>query len=243
MDINKFKQAEAQYQELKIQMEKGEINSSEMKTKLKEIMITDDQGNYWMIGGKTGKWYTYTESEWKEENPYKDEAIETQRIFQDETKMAEKEETPPVSEEKEAIVTCRACQATMPVKSLYCQVCGANQKEPVRAETVKPVKAESELLIKSIKLVPMIFFFGGLGLIVGILFGATFGIFDIFGDFIYQFPIMLQETRGKIQGGLIFAAMGGISGFIFFAFISIIMTGIYNFISFFFGGLRFKTKP
>ena len=89
----------------------------------------------------------------------------------------------------------------------------------------------------------MIFFFGGLGLIVGILFGATFGIFNILGDFIYQFPIMLQETRGKIQGGLIFAAMGGISGFIFFAFISIILTGIYNFISFFFGGLRFTTKP
>ena len=89
----------------------------------------------------------------------------------------------------------------------------------------------------------MIFFFGGLGLIVGVLCGATFGIFNILGDFIYQFPIMLQETRGKIQGGLIFAAMGGISGFIFFAFISIIMTGIYNFISFFFGGLRFKTKP
>jgi len=243
MDINKFKQAEARYQELKIQMEKGEINSNEMKAKLKEIMITDEQGIYWMIGGKTGKWYTYTDSEWREDSPYQDEAIETQRIAQDETIMVEQEETPPDSDETETIVTCKTCQAKMPVKSQYCQVCGANQKEPVRTETVKPLKTESELLIKSIKLVPMIFFFGGLGLIVGILFGATFGIFNILGDFIYQFPIMLQETRGKIQGGLIFAAMGGISGFMFFAFISIILTGIYNFISFFFGGLRFKTKP
>jgi hypothetical protein len=242
MDINKFKQAEAKYQELKVRMEKGEISSNEMKSKLKEIMVTDEQGNYWMIGGKTGKWYTYTESEWKEDNPYQDEVIETQRLDRDETLTVEKKETIQDAEETEAIVTCRSCQAKMPAKSIYCQVCGASQKEPARTETVRPVKAESELLIKSIKLVPMIFFFGGLGLIVGILFGATFGIFNIFGDVIYQFPIMLQETRGKIQGGLIFAAMGGISGFIFFAFISVIMTGIYNFISFFFGGLRFKTK-
>ena len=33
----------------------------------------------------------------------------------------------------------------------------------------------------------MIFFFGGLGLILGILSGATFGIFNILGDFIYSY--------------------------------------------------------
>jgi hypothetical protein len=232
MDINKFKQAEAKYQGLKAQMEKREINADEMKKKLKETMITDEQGNYWMIGGKTGKWYTYSESEWKEDTPY-----------QDDTKLEEKKDEPLISDETEATVICKVCQAKMSSRSAYCQICGANQKEPVKTGTVKPLKAESELLVKSVKLVPMIFFFGGLGLIVGILFGATFGIFNILGDFIYQFPIMLQETRGKIQGGLIFAAMGGISSFIFFAFISVILTGIYNFISFFFGGLRFKTKP
>ncbi len=232
MDINKFKQAETRYQELKVQMEKRESNADEMKKKLKEIMITDEEGNYWMIGGKTGKWYTYSESEWKEDTPYDDD-----------TKLVEKKDESLIPDETEATVTCKVCQAKMSSRSAYCQVCGANQKEPVRTGTVKPVKAESELLVKSIRLVPMIFFFGGLGLIIGILFGATFGIFNILGDFIYQFPIMLQETRGKIQGGLIFAAMGGISGFVFFAFISIILTGIYNFISFFFGGLRFTTKP
>jgi hypothetical protein len=53
---------------------------------------------------------------------------------------------------------------------------------------------------------------------------------------------MLQETRGKIQGGLIFAAMGGICGFILFALVSVIISAIYNGISYFFGGIRFKVK-
>ena len=99
------------------------------------------------------------------------------------------------------------------------------------------------MLIKSIKMVPMIFFLGGLGLIIGVLFGATFGIFNLMEDFIYQFPIMLQETRGKIQGGLIFAAMGGITGFIVFSLISLVITSIYNALSFFFGGIRLRIKP
>ena len=40
-----------------------------------------------MIGGKSGKWYTYNGEEWLEDNPYRDISIdldassETQRYF------------------------------------------------------------------------------------------------------------------------------------------------------------------
>lgn len=242
MDIDKFKKAEAKYQELKSLLDNGEIDAADMKKKLKETMVTDENGNYWMIGGKTGKWYNYRESEWKEGNPYPGDTQETQSLSEPEQPVVEiKQKTPP-QEESADFAICKICKARIPVQAVFCQICGANQKEPQKTGPAQGMRHPSEMLVKSIKLVPMIFFFGGLGLIVGVLLGATFGIFDIFGDFIFQFPVMLQETRGKIQGGLIFAAMGGISGFIVFALFSVILTGIYNFISFFFGGIRFKIK-
>ena len=242
MDIDKFKEAEAKYLQLKSQLDRGEINAAEMKKQLKETMIIDENGNYWMIGGKSGKWYNYRDSEWKESNPYPEKSIETQPISDQEQPVVEITRKQIIPEESAEFVICKTCKSRIPVHTVYCQNCGANQKEPGRAEPTHMLKMRSEILIKSIKLVPMIFFFGGLGLIIGVLLGATFGIFDIFGDLIFQFPIMLQETRGKIQGGLIFAAMGGISGFIVLAFFSIIITGIYNFISYFFGGIRFNIK-
>jgi hypothetical protein len=241
--MNKFKEAEAKYREIKLQLDRNEINADEMKKMLKDIMVKDEGGNYWMIGGKTGKWYTFQDSEWKEDDPYKEAAVETQRyIKEDQDVGVFQEDEAPMKLEDSSLNLCRFCKSRIAPHSVYCHICGANQKETERTSTVKLLKGESELGVKSIKFLPMIFFFGGLGLILGILFGATFGIFNILGDLIYQFPVMLQETRGKIQGGLIFAAMGGIGGYIVFAFFSIAITAIYNFISFFFGGLRFKTR-
>lgn len=241
--MNKFKFAEEKYRELKMKLDLKQINAEEMKKELKEIMVTDERGNYWMIGGKTGKWYTFHEAtkEWKEGDPYGEEVTETQAFEKKEPPVEGKPE-PELKVETTGQRLCKFCKSRISSLALYCPICGGNQKETEKAGSARPLKGEFELLVKSIKLVPMIFFLGGLGLIIGILCGATFGIFNILGDLIYQFPVMLQETRGKIQGGLIFAAMGGIGGFLVMALVSVIATGIYNFIAFFFGGLRFKVK-
>jgi hypothetical protein len=98
------------------------------------------------------------------------------------------------------------------------------------------------MLIRSVRIVSLIFFFGGLGLVAGVIFGATFGIFKIFGDLIFQFPLMLQEMQGKIQGGLFFGAIGGIAGFIGCALLAVLFGLLYNALAFVFGGLRFKVK-
>ena len=92
------------------------------------------------------------------------------------------------------------------------------------------------------RIISLIFFCGGVGLIVGVIFGATFGIFKIFGDLIFQFPMMLQEMQGKIQGGLFFGALGGIFGFMAFAVLALVSGLFFNLIAYVFGGLRFKIK-
>ncbi|MCP5103215.1 MAG: hypothetical protein GY950_07550, partial [bacterium] len=70
MDKTKFKETEEKYRELKEALNNGEISPEEMKKQLKKMMVLDDDGNYWMIGGKTEKWYIYNGTDWKEGNPF-----------------------------------------------------------------------------------------------------------------------------------------------------------------------------
>ncbi len=188
-----------------------------MKSELKKMMIHDENGRYWMIGSKTGGWYVYDGSTWNAADPFAHE--EAPLVLQPEMARTEKIPVPakerrqPAGEESE--VFCKYCLSRMGEHDAYCKFCGASQKAAARAQERR--LPDGEMLVKSVRIISLIFFFGGLGLVAGVIFGATFGIFKIFGDWIFQFPMMLQEMRGKIQGGLFFGAMGGIAGFIGFA--------------------------
>jgi len=68
--IKLFQQSEARYQELRERLDLKEITPEEMKQQLKALMVLDDEGRYWMIGGKTGRWYLYENNQWLEREPY-----------------------------------------------------------------------------------------------------------------------------------------------------------------------------
>ena len=256
MDESKFKEIEEKYRELKEQLDRGEITSDDMKKTLKEMMVLDEDGRYWMIGGKTGKWYHYDGIDWREENPYGDDPSET-KLFtkeeeepvKDDTLRVEKIEKVEEEEKREEPLIEKVAEEPVLEKEIKIPEAKESKEkftpkeislEPKRVPQVQV--RESELLIKSVKITSFIFFLGGLGLGLGVIFGAVFGIFPIFGDLIYQFGPMLSETHGKIQGGLIFAAIGGIGGFVVFSVIALIMGSLYNAISSLFGGVRFKIK-
>ena len=305
MDHSKFKETENKYMELKSMLDSGSISSEELKLKLKKMMIRDEDGNYWMIGSNTGKWYIYNGTDWKEKDPYhgaelsktqsfnnlssetvvvhhNDEAEEENEIKlehqdaeqENEAFVLEQKEEEVIVEtddyssktfgsgeqeesEREAGVSgtgpagvsrsssasdpsmlCIICKSRIDDHSVYCSYCGANQKEL----SSKKNKPDEELLIRSFRVSSLVFFFGGLGLIAGVIFGATFGIFDILPDLLAKFPEMLAEYRGKLQGGLIFAALGGIGGFFSFAIFFGAAGMIYNAFSYLFGGIRIGTR-
>jgi hypothetical protein len=418
--LEKFRATEAQYNELKERHSRGELNAREVKAELKRLMLQDEDGKYWMLGGKSGKWYVHDGSQWQEGDPYeqfKPFELEQEQIFPDipgsadeqepvistsgeyvismessetasesavsveeeaagseeqpftalesekesddaykdmeieshsygvsyseqdsgsheheeaeaaeveaqvvdtgeyyelhreepmksestdemykeeeigveielektgedvleEEKVGEEEigeEAVPAEDtgmdmdagaaaveagavpavidtgEKEEVqekeyINCKICESRIPPYAVYCTFCGANQKEVDKKSIVKPLKKgmESELLVKYIKLTSLLFFLGGLGLIAGVILGACFGIFSSFmSGSAEQLPMMLRETRGGVAGGLIFAAIGGIGGFILSAFLALALCGIYNLISHIFGGIRFKVK-
>jgi hypothetical protein len=300
-----------------------------MKKELKNMMVLDEDGSYWMIGGKTGKWYVYNGTDWKEGSPFQEKpqptAVYTEPAGEttvdtksksasagvgadlgtgvgtgavaftgpgndayidrvdrsgDESMVEEvggeeepfvldvtgeispREAPTPVrvddvndsagldtfgaeQDQPDRYTICKICKSKISQYSIYCPVCGANQKDaaaPSRKADRTVVK-ENELLLASVKIASVVFFLGGLGLIIGVLWGAAFGVFKThLPEFQPLLPDMLADTRGGIAGGLIFAAVGGIAGFTISAFTAAVLSIIYNIIAFIFGGIRFKIK-
>jgi hypothetical protein len=314
MEHDKFRETERKYADLKEKLNNGQVSPEEMKKELKKMMVLDEKGNYWMIGGKTGKWYSYNGTDWKEGNPYevirqavpetpppvqaqpaqpvsapsihtapagryahpvqpeRAAAVEspgketvspimsqyrmepaaqrepigvTAPTEQDITAAGERARMDTMIEDRgDRQTICAVCKSKISLFSVYCNVCGANQKEVAALSKKAPKGGKgSELVITSIKISSLLFFLGGLGLVVGVIFGAAFGIFKtILPDLPPQFPGVLADTRGGFAGGLTFAAMGGIAGFVIFAVTGALISLVYNGISFLFGGVRLRIK-
>ena len=243
MEEKKFREIEDLYKDLKERQAAGEISADDTKAELKKMMIRDEANRYWMMGSKTGGWYVYDGTSWKAADPYGHE--DTPLVLQPEMAPAEKfsaagREEAVQSTEDQSETFCKFCHSRMAEHDAYCKFCGGSQK--AAAKTTERHGGEGEMLFRSVRIVSFIFFFGGLGLVAGVILGATFGIFKIFGDLIFQFPLMLQEMQGKIQGGLFFGAIGGIAGFVGCALLAALLGLLYNALAFVFGGLRFKIK-
>lgn len=310
MNKEVFERVEARFAELKGELSRGNITAEEMRNELKELMIKDEVGNYWMIGGKSGQWYYYNGSKWIRKDPeylqeeeaeepgQEDLSAETRYQVGDkeeeEDESSAKEEEPPaedradsatvllqqeehrieeeyrfdegdrvrqkidLEENRDTITmdkdlttqqapslrTCKSCGTEIPADAEFCPRCGADRDghkpSGQKEEELSVQYYKNEIEIKKIRLSSLIFLFGGFGIILGVIFGAVFGVLDIFGDLLKQFPSMLQEARGKLQGGLIFGALGGIFFSIVHMLLAAILGTLYNILSFILGGVKFK---
>jgi hypothetical protein len=242
MDARKFREIEGLYKDLRERQAAGEVSAEDMKSELKKMMLRDEENRFWMLGGKTGSWYQYDGSAWNPADPYGHEA--TPLVLPVEAAIIEKAK-PAARAEAEAVegkpeTLCRFCHSRMDEHDAYCRFCGASPK----AGAAKPERrfAGDEIQVRAVRLFSLVIFLGGLGLVLGVVLGASFGIFKIFGDLIFQFPVMLQEMRGKFLGGLFFGALGGIAGFAVFAAMGMLLGLFFNALCFVFTGLRFKIK-
>lgn len=64
-----FQQAEDRYFILRGQLETGKLTRSQFEVELKQLMVQDTQGRYWIIGSDTGKWHYYDGANWIESTP------------------------------------------------------------------------------------------------------------------------------------------------------------------------------
>jgi hypothetical protein len=61
-----FRQAEQRLKQLKTQFEAGTLTETDLKAKLEDLMIRDEQGHWWMIGYETGRWYRHDGTNWEQ---------------------------------------------------------------------------------------------------------------------------------------------------------------------------------
>jgi hypothetical protein len=64
-----FKQAGEKFAYLKAGFEAGIFSESEFKSKLEDLMVRDEQGQWWMIGYETERWYRYDGTNWVQADP------------------------------------------------------------------------------------------------------------------------------------------------------------------------------
>lgn len=65
----RFQKAQEEYARLKSQLNAGQLTSAQFESALDQLMLSDDQGRYWMIGAETGKWYVHNGQTWVESTP------------------------------------------------------------------------------------------------------------------------------------------------------------------------------
>jgi hypothetical protein len=64
-----FQQAEKSFKRLKAQFEAGTLSETEYKTRLEELMVQDEQGDWWMIGYETERWHRHDGTNWVPADP------------------------------------------------------------------------------------------------------------------------------------------------------------------------------
>jgi len=59
-----FTEVEQAVRQLRMQLEEGTLTRAEVDQRLKELMIQDEDGDWWMIGFDSGSWYRHVEGRW-----------------------------------------------------------------------------------------------------------------------------------------------------------------------------------
>jgi len=237
--MSEFKKVKEKFNDLINSYENEEISKEELKKSLRELMVRDSEGKLWSLGEKSGHWYYLEEGKWKRGIPQEeiDEEKEGKKCpncgFLNPSGAKLCGNCGKFFDKKE--LRCPNCKTLIKSGTNYCPYCGfqVGKKEIAGLKNKEIVK----LQFKSFSL-----FFAGMGLFLGIIFGCYLGVSSVSLAFLNKLPTFFQTIRGGIKGGMLYGVMGAVAGFILFGIIGWLFAGIYNFISFLFGGAVVKEK-
>jgi hypothetical protein len=66
---SRFAEAMRRFTALKGRFEKGELDDAAYEAALRELILQDEQGQYWMIGTDSAEWYLYDGVQWIRKDP------------------------------------------------------------------------------------------------------------------------------------------------------------------------------
>jgi hypothetical protein len=64
-----FADVERQVKVLRRQVTDGLLTEDECKTRMRDLMVEDAAGNWWMVGYETGEWYRHDGNDWVRADP------------------------------------------------------------------------------------------------------------------------------------------------------------------------------
>ncbi len=64
-----FGQVEERVAKLRQSLTAGQMTEEQFKFQLREMMVEDEDGNWWMVGYETGKWYRHDGTDWVRADP------------------------------------------------------------------------------------------------------------------------------------------------------------------------------
>ncbi len=64
-----FARAEGEFTHLRAQFQAGTLDREHFITAVKQLTIQDQDGHFWCLGVRSGRWYRYVGQTWLEEDP------------------------------------------------------------------------------------------------------------------------------------------------------------------------------
>lgn len=236
-----FREVEVSFDRLKNKFRRGDISRSEYIDRLKELRLKDDEGRFWMIGAQSGKWYYYDGNEWIRSEPPSFQEGKAICIYCGFENKLTAEFCARcggfVKGEMESI--CPKCGNKLEDPSQNCPYCsqelGGREEKDNLGE-----KRKVNFVFRSVSPFSLFIFCGFIGLIMGVVFGAFTGASEYFSSFIQFMPSFLRALQGELFGGILFAGIGGVVGFVVFGAFGFLEAVSINVISSLVGGVKLK---
>ncbi len=237
-----FRDVEIAFHGLRRQYRRREISRREFIDRLKKLRLRDEQGRFWMIGARTGKWYYFDGRDWVRADP------------------------PPAERKK---VKCYSCGLENEPGEEFCERCGESlvEKEPVcpncgtrldhpfqkcpqctppydapavpfAEEAIFKPKEQANYLLSRIHPVSVFFLSGGAGLGLGLIGGVVVGASEFFSGLGRALPEFLSTLQGTLMGGIVFAFLGGVLGFACLGVCGYLGAHVFNGIALVIGGIK-----
>jgi len=237
-----FREVENSFQVLRRQFREREISRREFIDQLKKLRIRDSGGHFWMIGAQTGKWYFFDGKEWiPAEPPAAEKEIQKVRCLACglENRAGEDRCERCGESLKEIETVCQRCGAKLDSVFQKCPACSSLTEAPALDETELFKNREREnFIFRRLSPISLSIFIGGTGLILGIVGGAFAGASGYFSGLADRLPEFLATLHGTLMGGIIFAALGGLLGFVLLAGIGYLEGLLFNGLASIVGGFK-----
>lgn len=217
----RVKEVEKTFAKLKLKFRRGKISRQKFVHGLEKLKFKDREGRVWMIGARSSKWYYFDGKDWIQSDPTS--IIETKAI-------------------------CRNCGFANMAEAETCADCGENLRKKGKSLSRRKARKEEKwafedkkkanFVFRSLRPFSFFIFAGAAGLLLGIFVGAFIGATNYFSGIVKYLPAFIQENKGNLLGGVIYAGLGGVLGSIVFGFLGYCNALFINVISSFVGGIK-----